>query len=278
MQLFVDNITNIDFCYLDPDHGLVGETWLASISLEGDLDEQGMICDFGLVKATARRWLDEHIDHQLLVPSDADELETSNLGESTELLWRYGNHQLHHRSPNQCISLVPTTAITPASAAQWCERKLRELLPQPSIRALKVRFTCEQIVGPYYHYSHGLKKHLGACQRIAHGHRSKIEIFVDGKRDEALEAAWAKRLNYQHIATRADQIAADDNTLTFRYQAQEGEFEMCLPTAHAYLIDTDSTVENIAQHISNDLKREFPARRFSVKAYEGLSKGAIVEV
>ena len=50
MHLFVDNLTNVDFSYLDADRGVVGETWLASIVLEGALDEQGMVCDFGIVK------------------------------------------------------------------------------------------------------------------------------------------------------------------------------------------------------------------------------------
>jgi hypothetical protein len=58
MQLFVNNLTNIDFSYLCPDRGLVGETWLVNIVLKGPIDPQGMVCDFGKVKKTLRTWLD----------------------------------------------------------------------------------------------------------------------------------------------------------------------------------------------------------------------------
>ena len=56
MQLFVDQFTNVDFSYLDAERGLVGETWLANITLEGALDEQGMVHDFGHIKKILRNW------------------------------------------------------------------------------------------------------------------------------------------------------------------------------------------------------------------------------
>ena len=71
MHLFVEKLVNIDFSYLDVTRGLVGETWWASTSLEGALDQQGMVCDFGTVKKVLREWLDREIDHCLLVPAQA---------------------------------------------------------------------------------------------------------------------------------------------------------------------------------------------------------------
>ena len=46
--LFVNKLTNIDFSYLDPKEGLVGESWLLDIQLAGSLNEEGMVLDFGL--------------------------------------------------------------------------------------------------------------------------------------------------------------------------------------------------------------------------------------
>src|SRR5690625_7462263 len=68
MLLFVDHLTNVDFSFLDERRGLLGETWLANVQLKGDLDDQGMVCDFGIVKKRLRQWLDEELDHRLLVP------------------------------------------------------------------------------------------------------------------------------------------------------------------------------------------------------------------
>ena len=64
MLLFVDHLTNVDFSFLDERRGLLGETWLANVQLQGDLDDQGMVCDFGIVKKRLRQWLDEELDHR----------------------------------------------------------------------------------------------------------------------------------------------------------------------------------------------------------------------
>ena len=69
MKLFVENLSNVDVSYLDAKRGLVGESWLAGLVLTGNLDNQSMICDFGIVKRNAKAWLDEHIDHRLVVPT-----------------------------------------------------------------------------------------------------------------------------------------------------------------------------------------------------------------
>ena len=65
-------------------------------------------------------------------------------------------------------------------------------------------FTPRADSGAYYHYTHGLRKHLGNCQRIAHGHRSRLEIYADGQRSQLTEYQWAKRWRDIYIGTRSD--------------------------------------------------------------------------
>ncbi|MCP4128012.1 MAG: hypothetical protein GY753_13235, partial [Gammaproteobacteria bacterium] len=48
-----------------------------------------------------------------------------------------------------------------------------------------------------------------------------------------------------------------------------------LPRRLCYLIDTDSTVENLAQHIADSLGRSHPQSGFQVRVFEGVDKGAI---
>src|SRR5690554_6386838 len=67
-HLFVDNITVIDFAYLDPARGLVGESWIPDVVLGGELDDQGTEFDISLVKLAIKRVIDERGDHRLVIP------------------------------------------------------------------------------------------------------------------------------------------------------------------------------------------------------------------
>ena len=68
----------IEFCYghrlLDYDgkcRHLHGHNGLAVISLEApELDGRGMLVDFGDIKRLVRRWIDETIDHTMLLRHD----------------------------------------------------------------------------------------------------------------------------------------------------------------------------------------------------------------
>ncbi len=275
MHLFVDNLTNVDFSYLHPQRGLLGETWLASTQLDGHLDQQGMVCDFGVVKKTLRDWLDEEIDHRLAVPTQSPNLRLQQNNGVIELEWKFGGQQLFCRAPAQAIALVDAEQITPDSVSRWSKNQLRPLLPN-SIDQLGLDFEAEAIDGSFYHYSHGLKKHNGNCQRIAHGHRSRIHIWQNGLPAPQLEAQWSKTFTDIYIGTREDIIEQQGDRTRFAYRTSQGEFELTLPDHCCYMIDTDSTVELIAQHLADELKRQYPADSIKVKAFEGIGKGAIV--
>jgi len=68
----------IEFCYghrlLDYEgkcRHLHGHNGLAIISLEGgSLDRRGMLVDFSEIKQTVQRWIDENLDHNMLLRHD----------------------------------------------------------------------------------------------------------------------------------------------------------------------------------------------------------------
>lgn len=281
MLLFVDNLINVDFSYLDDQRGLVGETWLASVELEGELDAQGMICDFGIVKKTIREWLDTQIDHRLLIPVTSPALQEDfpvdkSHAKSCSLRWQYTAGEISLISPPSALNFIPLENINADAVAVWCVTQLMPLFPA-SVKSVKLGFKTEKIDGPFYHYSHGLKKHSGNCQRIAHGHRSKIEIWLNDELAVDEMKTWANHWQDIYIASDEDLIETNDTASVFAYQAQQGEFKISLPKTAVYSINSDSTVELIAKHIAQQLKQKYPDDCVRVKAYEGLGKGAIAQ-
>jgi 6-pyruvoyl-tetrahydropterin synthase len=277
--LFVHRLTVIDSSYLCPSRGLVGESWQVDIELEGALDEQGMVLDFGEVKRAIKQRIDERFDHKLLVPTEYTGLVLQNNAAGSYLRFRLNDgREIEHRSPDDALCLLPLTAIDSEALAAIVRDDLIPRLPD-NVRDVALRLWPEQIDGAYYHYSHGLKHHDGNCQRIAHGHRSRIEIWRDGQRAKDLEAEWSAQWRDIYIGTAEDVIGTSQRSgidcLEFGYRSAQGEFGLTLPRSACYLIDTDSTVENIAQHIADVLKTQEPTRVFKVYAFEGVDKGAV---
>jgi 6-pyruvoyl-tetrahydropterin synthase len=273
-RLFVDHLTVIDCAYLDARRGLVGESWIVDLELEGALDDQGMVLDFGEVKKKLKKAVDAVADHKLLVPGRAPELDLVLSGSGSGLAFRADTGAIEHQSPARAICNVPAPAITPEAVAAVIEPALMKAVPE-SVAAARVRLRNEAIAGSYYHYTHGLKKHAGHCQRIAHGHRSRLSIAVNQKRDERLERHWADRWRDIYLGTASDIVSHGKGRIRFEYRAGEGEFELELPVERCDLLQTDSTVERIAEHLCAQVAAERPGSAVEVRAYEGVMKGAI---
>jgi 6-pyruvoyl-tetrahydropterin synthase len=281
-RLFVNRLTVIDFSYLHASRGLLGDSLLTDVELSGELDAQGMVLDFGDVKKTLKRAIDERFDHKLLVPARHPGLQLSDLPDGRQrLLFPLANGgAIEHIAPADAIALVDVQSISPETLAPAIRDALLPLMPA-NVKQLRISLAPEVIDGPAYQYSHGLKQHEGNCQRIAHGHRSRLHIRRDGEADEQLTLAWAQQWQDIYIGTREDLVAqvelAGMPCYRFRYRANQGEFELTLPERCCYLIDTESTVENLAQHIADTLRAAHPRSHFEVQAFEGVDKGAFGE-
>ena len=276
--LFVKQLTTLDFSYLCSRRGLVGETWIADVWLSGELDEQGMVFDFGHVKKQVKASLDLLADHRLLVPVKSDGATINPNGDSLNIQFQSQRGEIACRCPGPAALLVESSEISINELQPWLEQTLLKELPD-NVESVRLGLYPEPVEGAYYHYSHGLKKHLGDCQRIAHGHRSKIEVYIDDQRSSELEAFWAQRWRDVYIATREDLL----ETLTrdgieyysFGYTSDQGRFELTIPAAHCYLIETDSTIELLAEHIACCLRPLKPSQAIRVVAFEGFNKGAM---
>lgn len=279
--LFVDNLTVIDFSYLHATRGMIGESWIVDLELTGELDHAGMIFDFGLIKQQIKARIDECLDHKLAVPTESPALKQLQLEPSIDLVWHYPMGTIHMQAPPCSTAAIQVTKITRANVTEWLKGQLEVVLPD-NITSIELILRQEDLgTAPYYHYSHGLKKHDGNCQRIAHGHRSAIEIYENNTRSRYWEKMWADRWDDIYIGSREDlqrtQYIEDIPHLVFAYTSSQGEFNLTLPEDHCYLVDTDTTVELLAQHIAEALTQEAPSRKFRVRAYEGVGKGAIAQ-
>lgn len=279
-RLFVNNLTVIDFSYLDKHRGVVGESWIVDIELQGHLDEQGMVLDFGTVKKQIKQFIDAEIDHRLLVPIKS--FGCSNSVSSQQICVEFplsSGALISYRSPQDAVLLMDTEAIHSDHVESYLQLKIKSQLPN-NVQSISIHLRTEKITDAYYQYTHGLQKHLGQCQRIAHGHRSRIEIIIDGKRSSQLEAQWAKRLQDAYIATdnhlvkKFELNGVEHSELS--YTAQQGEFSISLPSEKVFFMPGESTVENIAVYLAQLISTEQQAN-VVVKAYEGLNKGAFGE-
>lgn len=291
MKLFVRDLTVIDSSYLCERRGMVGESWLVDIEMSGELNEMSMLLDFGRVKKLIKSIIDEEVDHKLLVPTECPLVHVHALDndESTVDLLRPGR-AIHLRCPAQGFAFIPAPQVDKESVTRYLLGVLAKRLPS-NIKDLSLTLRSERIEGAFYHYSHGLKKHDGNCQRIAHGHRSPVEILVDGERDEELEFNWAERWADIYLGTEEDRVAlgelalseraeaslkeGDAHYIGFKYVAPQGLFQLAMPAAEVEMIDTDTTIELLAHYIAREVKKQVGDKFVKIVAYEGVGKGAI---
>lgn len=288
MQLFVNDLTVMDFSYLCPERGMVGESWIVDVVLDGDLNEESMVQDFGKVKKELKYLIDEYLDHKLLVPAE-HEITQINRNATTDRIkvdfWRADGRSIHLNCPPEAYAFVYAPAITMASVSQYLKEVLATHLPD-NVAGIELNLREERIDTPYYHYTHGLKKHDGNCQRIAHGHRSKVTVFENAEESLEWQNYWAKRWKDIYIGSAEDlvvrehtDLAVSDTDLSghylFAYESSQGEFELAIPKRESEIVQTDSTVECLAQFMADEQARLEPGNEYKVLAFEGVGKGAI---
>ncbi len=278
-RLFVNNLTVIDFSFFHPSRGVVGESWIVDVELVGELNDEGMVFDFGHVKKLLKKALDEGMDHTLVVPVQLPGLTVTEKGTQEDIAIEYvdntGKLQFAYQSPREAVFLIDSDKVSIDSARPLLETHLNTLVPA-NVRQVILNLRTEEISGDFYHYSHGLKKHQGDCQRICHGHRSRIEILRNGKRDFDVEREWAERFADIYLVTEEDQLeSAYPNLLHVGYEAEQGRFDVWLKPQQCYYMSGDTTVELIATHIAESLAKEHSADEWRVRAFEGVQKGAI---
>ncbi|SFC04939.1 6-carboxytetrahydropterin synthase [Pseudoalteromonas denitrificans] len=282
MILFVNDLTVIDFSYLCEKRGAVGESWIVDLTLHGSLNEESMILDFGLVKKQIKKIIDEKLDHKLALPINSN-ISVKSSNTQTNINFSFADEkEINISAPHEAFCSINATNITEQTVIDYLTAQIMPLLPK-NIEKIELTLRAEDTNGFYYHYSHGLKKHDGNCQRIVHGHRSTIGIFENDMKSVRLQKEWALRWEDIYLGSAEDIIVASllkfvspvENAWHFAYEAPQGYFELSISKSQCEILPVDTTVECIAQYIADELKSNAKSNTYKVIAYEGVGKGAI---
>jgi 6-pyruvoyltetrahydropterin/6-carboxytetrahydropterin synthase len=103
-----------------------GHSWWATVTIEGPkLDEEGILVEFGALKKRWRRWLDDNLDHHLVLSDDDPLLEV--LEAFAEPLRIY-----------TCAE-NPTTEVLASLVASESQRILKEVEPSVAARVSRLQ-------------------------------------------------------------------------------------------------------------------------------------------
>ena len=291
--LFVRDVGKIDSAMFDPGFGIIGQSWYVDVWLTGTLDENGFVYDFSALKSLIRQTLASTLDHALILPvssqnvgfSEFDNterwiLKSKARGDSSEARWDY-------ISPKGSVFPVHSVGLKTTNIEQEFNRLLRHRLP-PTVHQLSVKLREESIAPTEasYRYTHGITGHNGLCQRLFHGHRSRIEIYIGEERRPDLEHFVVREIfgTNVHIAT-LNQIKSGDGEVGYRgktdkpvtlsYTGTLGNFEATLPSNRVFFIENETSVESLAREVARLIRREEkPTDKIRAVCYEGIDKGA----
>lgn len=289
--LFIKDIDRLDCAVFDPSIGVVGQSWYVDVEVTGQLDENGFVYDFSYLKKLVKSALKSSLDHALIIPVQSTHVnfqETSSgelwhLKAKTRLTgldsdWTY-------KCPKGAVYPIRAVKISKEIIEQECARLIRHRLDE-TIRKVAVTFRAEagQGADSFFRYTHGITGHQGMCQRLFHGHRSRIEVYVSGDRRRDLEQFLAHDLlgSSVHIASRSQLISEGDirdGVVSLAYDGTLGRYEARLPANRVFIVDQQTSIERITQQLAEIVaKKVRETEKVKVVCYEGIDKGASSEL
>jgi 6-pyruvoyl-tetrahydropterin synthase len=279
-SLFLNEFTVLDCAYLGAG-GVAGDSYYVSAEMEGALDAQDFLLDFSAAKKTLKALVDDTFDHKLLVPAVLARFD------SGVLLWDGG--ELH--GPRSAFELFPEAEINAGVIEYHLARLARAVLPA-NVEGVKFRLSSPaRFLGEAsFRYTHGLRYHTGNCQRLFHGHRNPVEVWVDGARSPHWEARLSAEWDGAHfvaaptLLNRAaldlplgERRASHDGMAEIAYTGSQGVFRGRIAASRVVLTGAEPSIETMSALGLERLKSWGLRGAVRVVAYEGLNKGAACE-
>lgn len=295
--IFLSDITNIDCALFDPSKGVFGQSWRIDVSLTGQIGKLGMVFDFSALKKLVRQTMKTSIDHALVIPINSQSVlyRGNEIEECWQMRSRPGKgaeHEWEYKSPKGTVFPSRSVSLNRQVIEQEFCRSLKHRLPG-HITHVGVSLREEEAdpTEAVLRYTHGIAGHDGPCQRLFHGHRSRIQIFVGEERRPDLEH-WIVRdvmgANI-HFACPSQQTEGPKipvgtrgqgrETVTLAYDGSQGHFEARIPAERIFMVAPDTSIECIAMHCAALVKnREATNEKVKVYCFEGIGRGSIAEL
>jgi 6-pyruvoyl-tetrahydropterin synthase len=288
----------LDFAVFDPSLGVIGHSWHVDVTIKGGLDENGFVYDFGHLKSLVKGGLDSTIDHSLVIPissqavrySDAIDHEhwrmyTKSRQDQPEFWWEY-------KCPKGSVFPIRAVAITKPVLENELAKIVRHRLPESVFDVtLYLREEAISASEACIRYTHGLDGHKGQCQRLYHGHRSRIEVYADNERRGDLEHLLARQLlgTNVHVASAkqilrgphriGERLDDSNEPVTVGYRSEQGYFEATLPAHRLFTLPQETSIEAFTNQLAHFTYQEIAAHSaLKVVCFEGINKGAMVEI
>jgi hypothetical protein len=201
-----------------------------------------------------------------------------------DLDWEYS-------CPNGSVYPLRSIALNRHAIEMEVSRLLRHRMP-PEVQSITVSLREEDVEATeaVFRYTHGITGHDGLCQRLFHGHRSRIQVYVGDERRPDLEHYVARDVfnSNVHIACPSQiqsgpyvvgKRGTSREPLVLNYTAAQGTFAAIIPSDRVFVVEHETSIECITRQIALFLSQE-EARGDKVKVicYEGIDKGGIAEV
>ena len=291
--LFYENVTVLDYAYLDEHLGVVGDALTIGVEFTGETDEEGVVYDFSHAKKKVKEIIDRDCDHRLVIPRGITQFAD---GEIT-LNYKYGfsDNRIEYRCPEQGVCEIPYAQVNLANLQAFLEERVLQEMPE-TVCSVRLELKKETLTDShsFFHYTHGLKEHYGNCQRLFHGHRNTVEVFINGNRNPEIEREFAHNLfssnihfcYWENVVNKEEiiDLIKDESPLgryenlppvEIEYESSQGNFWGSVPGEAVYFMQTETTVENLSIHFTQLVKQRVGKNDIvSVKAFEGIKKGA----
>jgi len=295
--LFVRDIDRIDCAVFDPSIGVIGQSWYVDIEVGGQLDHNGFVYDFSHLKKLVKAVLKNSLDHALLIPIMSTHVHFQETSQGEQWHLKAKTRLTGHDSdwtylcPKGAVYPVRTVKITQEILEQECSKQIRHRLGN-SIHRVEVKLRAEvaKTGDSFFRYTHGITEHEGLCQRLFHGHRSRIEVYVADERRRDLEQYVAHDIfgSIIHIASLSQVKSgnyiprtrpASDEPVTLAYESPLGYNEATIPANRIFFVERETSIEWIAKEIAMLLaEKTKELATIKVRCYEGIDKGAVAEV